>query len=74
VRELVHPVIERLSRLSEQGAAPMARLALSAEETRRLGEILDRGFDPPPALLECLKRLADPQRKAPELRWAAGPA
>ena len=74
VRELVHPVIERLRRLREQGAAAMPRLDLSAEETRRLAEILDRGFDPPPALLESLGRLADPDRKAPELVWADGPA
>lgn len=74
VQELDHPVIERLSRLREQADGLMPRLELSAEETRRLAEILDRGFDPPPALLESLRRLADPDRKAPELIWADGPA
>ncbi len=74
VRELVHPVIERLRRFSEQKADPMPRLDLSAEETRRLAEILDRGFDPPAALRQSLNRLADPQRKAPELVWTDAPA
>jgi hypothetical protein len=74
VRELVHPVIERLSQLREQRAVPMPRLDLSVEETRRLAAILDQGFDPPPALLESLKRLADPGRKAPDLAWTDGPA
>lgn len=74
VRELVHPAIERLRQLREQDTGPVTRLALSAEETRRLAEILDRDFDPPPALLESLKRLADPGRKAPELTWTHGPA
>lgn len=73
VRELVHPVIERLSRLREQEAATTTRLDLSDEETRRLADILDHGFDPPPALLESLKRLTDPGRTAPELVWADDP-
>ena len=60
--------------IRQQEATPMPRLDLSAEESRRLAEILDRGFDPPLALLESLKRLADPERKAPELTWAEGPA
>ncbi len=45
------------------------RLDLNDEEARKLGEILDRGFDPPPALLESLRRLADPGKQAPELKW-----
>ena len=69
VRELVHPIIERLSPLREQESAPVRRLDLSIEETRRLAEILDRGFEPPPELLESLQRLADPGRKPPELAW-----
>ncbi len=73
VQKLEHPVIERLSRLREQRAEQVPRLDLSVEETRRLAEILDRGFDPPAALLESLKRLADPGRKAPELTWADDP-
>ena len=59
---------------ANQRGAPMPRLDLSVEETRRLAEILDRGFVPPPELLESLKRLADPARKPPELVWADGPA
>ena len=35
--------------------------------------ILDRGFTPPPALLECLRRLADPKRAAPDLTWSDAP-
>ena len=70
VRELDHPVIERIRQHHEQAAALSTRLELDDEETRRLTEILDRGFDPPPALLECLRRLADPKRSAPELVWS----
>jgi len=73
VRELVHPVIERLRRLREEETAIPGRIELNSEETRRLAEILDRGFDPPPALVESLKRLADPARKAPRVVWADSP-
>ncbi|MCP4660328.1 MAG: hypothetical protein GY856_33420 [bacterium] len=73
VRELVHPVIERLRQLRSQGSATITRLHLSDEETRRLAEILDHGFDPQAALVESLKRLADPGRKAPDLTWNDGP-
>jgi hypothetical protein len=74
VRELVHPVIERIRRRREQAAAAPARLELDDGEARRLAEILDRGFDPSPALLQCLRRLAEPVRQAPELVWTDGPA
>jgi len=70
VRELTHPVIERIRQRHEQATALPTRLELDDDETRRLAEILDRGFDPPPALTACLRRLADPERKAPELTWA----
>ena len=70
VRELEHPVIERLRRRHERATALPTRLELDDEETRRLADILDRGFDPPPALIVCLRRLADPEREAPELTWA----
>lgn len=70
VRELDHPVIERIRQRHGQVAASPVRLELDDNETRRLVEILDRGFDPPPALVECLRRLADPKRKAPELTWS----
>ena len=69
-RELDHPVIERIRRRSGRGMGRTARLELDDDETRRLAEILDRGFDPPPALLACLRRLADPKRQAPELAWS----
>ena len=69
-RELVHPVIERLRQLHAEGSGPISRLDLNAEETRRLAEILDHGFDPPAELLVTLSRLADPARKPPHLTWA----
>ena len=71
VRELDSPVIERIRKHHEQEATRSTRLLLSDEETHKLAEILDRGFDPPPALIACLRRLADPERKAPDLTWAA---
>jgi uncharacterized protein (DUF1778 family) len=70
VRELSHPVIERIRRRHQQATALPTRLELDDDETRRLAEILDRGFDPQPALIACLRRLADPERKAPELTWS----
>lgn len=70
VRELDHPVLERIRQHREQAAALSTRLELDDDETRQLAEILDRGFAPPPALLECLRRLADPNRTAPELTWS----
>ncbi len=70
VRELEHPVIERIRQRHEQATVLPTRLELDDDETRRLAEILDRGFDPPPALIACLRRLADPEREAPELTWS----
>ncbi len=70
VRELDHPVIKRIRKHHDQANALSTRIELDDDETRRLAEILDRGFDPPPALLKCLRRLADPERKAPELTWS----
>lgn len=70
VRELEHPVIERIRQRHEQATAQPTRLDLDDDEIRRLAEILDHGFDPPPALIACLVRLADPERKAPELTWS----
>ncbi|MBI4819139.1 MAG: hypothetical protein HY791_22900 [Deltaproteobacteria bacterium] len=69
VRELVHPAIDRIRRLQLEASAASTRLELSEDETRRLAEILDRGFDPPAELLQSLSRLADPRRNAPELIW-----
>jgi len=73
VRELVHPVIDRLRRVREEGAAIPARIELDSEEARRLANILDRGFAPSPALVESLKRLADPARTPPRVVWADSP-
>lgn len=42
---------------------------LDEHETRRLANVLSRGFDPPPALLSAWHRFADPSREAPELTW-----
>ncbi len=72
VRELVHPVIERL-KSRERQAESIRHLELSDQETRRLAEIFDRGFAPTPELLESLRRLADPGRQAPELKWSDQP-
>ncbi|MEZ4266228.1 MAG: hypothetical protein R3F39_07605 [Myxococcota bacterium] len=69
VQELVHPVIDRLRRIRDQAATASRRFELNDDETRRLAEILDRGFAPPPALVESLRRLGDPERRAPELTW-----
>ena len=68
--ELDHPVLERIRRLNDQGSESPLRLELDDDETRRLAEILDRGFDPPAALIACLRRIVDSKRKAPELSWA----
>lgn len=59
----------KLRDLVSATTGPVARLALDAEETRRLADILDRGVEPPPELVESLKRLAAPKRKAPNLTW-----
>lgn len=70
VRQLDHPAIERIQRRREDAATP-AHLVLDDDEVQRLGEILDGGFDPPPELLDCLARLADPERRrSPELAWS----
>ncbi|RLB44972.1 MAG: hypothetical protein DRJ42_30970 [Deltaproteobacteria bacterium] len=69
VRELEHPVIERLRQRHRHAIAQPTRLELDDDETRRLGEILDGGFHPSRALLASLGRLADPKRKAPDLTW-----
>ena len=72
VRELSHPVIERIRQRQEQATSLSTRIELDDDETRRLAEILDRSFDPPPALVESLRRIADPKRAAPELTWSGG--
>jgi hypothetical protein len=67
VETLVHPALDRLR---AQGQKPVGkRLALHDEELARLAAVLDRGFDPPPALRRALANLADPKRRPPKLRW-----
>ena len=70
VRELVHPVVERVR---QQRAARSARTASSLQlddaEVARLAEIMDSELRPTPALREASRRLGEPARAAPELRW-----
>jgi hypothetical protein len=67
VETLRSPAIERLNRKQDEGL--MRRIDLTDAETRRLAEILDRGFSPTPALRKALARLADPKRQPPRLHW-----
>jgi hypothetical protein len=45
------------------------RISLTDAEVERLAEILGRGISPTLALREALSRLADPERRPPELHW-----
>ncbi len=67
VETLTHPVIERLRSLHELAVIP--RVTLTNAEVERLALILERGFEPTPALRAALKRLANPKRRPPKLRW-----
>lgn len=67
VEPLVHPAIERLRDRSQTVVGQP--IALRPEEVSRLAAILERGFDPPPALQKALANLADPRRRPPRLRW-----
>jgi hypothetical protein len=67
VEPLMHPAIQRLRAESQK---PVGKpLALSDAEAVRLAAVLDRGFDPPPALRKALASLASPKRRPPRLRW-----
>lgn len=67
VETLVHPALDRLR---AQGQKPVGQgLALRDDEVVRLASVLNRGFNPPPALRRALANLAEPQREAPKLRW-----
>lgn len=67
IEPLVHPAIERIR--AQQERPHGERIALSDAEVARLAEVLDRGFDPPPALRSALANLASTKRRAPRLRW-----
>jgi hypothetical protein len=67
VEPLTHPVVERLRTRSRRPVGE--RLVLSAAEAHRLASVLDRGFDPPPALRKALSNLASRRRHPPKLRW-----
>ena len=67
VEPLVHPALERMrARRSTHLGGP---LVLNDREVERLAAILDRPFDPPPALRAALSRLASETRRSPKLRW-----
>jgi hypothetical protein len=67
VEALVHPALQRLQ---SKGGRPVGqRVILTDEEAKRLATILDRGFDPPPALRAALASLAKSERRPPKLRW-----
>jgi hypothetical protein len=67
VEPLVHPAIERIRAEKEKPLGE--RVTLSDAEIARLADVLDRGFNPPPALRKALSNLADPKRRPPRLRW-----
>lgn len=73
VKELDHPVVERLKRQSRrEGAhagASHLHLTLDDDEVRALARILDRRQSPPPALLASLRNLVAVHREPPELTW-----
>jgi hypothetical protein len=66
VEPLTHPILERL-RARHETVVP--HVTLSDAEVERLAHILDRGFEPTPALRATLQRLANPKRRPPKLRW-----
>lgn len=67
IETLRSPVVERLRRRREERV--LGRIELTDAEVKRLAEILDGGFSPPPALRKALSRLADSKRRPPRLRW-----
>jgi hypothetical protein len=67
VEALVHPALERLR--STTGRRAGQPLTLSDDEAHLLATVLDRGFDPPPALRAALASLAKSGRRPPKLRW-----
>jgi hypothetical protein len=67
VEPLVHPALERIRGARERPVG--RRLELSNAELARLGDVFDRGFDPPPGLRQALAHLATSKRRPPKLRW-----
>jgi hypothetical protein len=67
VEALVHPALDRLRSRKDRPVGQS--LTLSDTEVKRLAAVLDRGFDPPPALRAALASLARSERRPPKLRW-----
>jgi hypothetical protein len=67
VEPLVHPALDRVRARRAKNVGES--LALDDREVERLAPILDRPFDPPPALRAALARLASATRRRPKLRW-----
>jgi hypothetical protein len=67
VEPLVHPALERVR--ARRAKSLGESLALDAHEVERLAAILDRPFNPPPALRAALANLGSARRRPPKLRW-----
>jgi len=67
VEPLEHPAITRLAARSVK--APLPTLALTSDEAERLKVALEQPFVPTSALRLLLAALADPEPRAPRLRW-----
>jgi hypothetical protein len=67
VEPLTHPALERVR--ARRARSLGESLALDDREVARLAAILDRPFDPPPALRTALAHLASATRRPPKLRW-----
>jgi hypothetical protein len=67
VEPLLHPALERVrARRAKNLGEP---LALDDSEMGRLAAILDRPFNPPPALRAAFANLGSASRRPPKLRW-----
>lgn len=67
VERLQHPALERL--IAAEHLSAGKRLVLSDAEVESLANLLEQGFDPPPALRAALANLAQAPRRPPSLRW-----
>lgn len=67
VERLQHPALERLIDAENRSAGE--RLVLNDAEVQHLATLLERGFDPPPALRAALANLAQAPRRPPSLCW-----